>query len=140
MDIILQQKHDFTSKELIALFESVQWESAEFPERLLSAIKNYPYVCTARAGERLVGLLAALDDGGLNAYIHYLLVEPAFQKHGIGKELLLQAKEHYKNYYKLFLIADSSAKGFYDGLGFMADKTAVPMFIVNREKNSLGNL
>lgn len=35
-------------------------------------------------GEKLIGLINALDDGELTAYVHYLLVNPEYQKDGIG--------------------------------------------------------
>ena len=66
--------HDFSPEELQALFLSVDWSSGHFPDRLVIAMKNYETVYTAWDGDKLIGLISAMDDGGMNAYVHYLLV------------------------------------------------------------------
>ena len=80
--------HDFTKEQLERLFLSVEWSSGHFPDRLVSAMKKYDSVFTAWDGEKLVGLICALDDGCMNAYIHYLLVDPEHQHMSIGKTLI----------------------------------------------------
>ena len=52
-------------------------------------------VITAWISGKLVGLINALDDGELTAYVHYLCVNPEYQGLGIGEELLKQIKEKY---------------------------------------------
>ena len=37
---------------------------------------------------RLVGLIRALDDGQTVAFLHYILVDPEYQKQRIGNELM----------------------------------------------------
>ncbi len=80
----------YTAKQLEELFSSVRWESAKFPERLARAMKGFSYVRSAWDGDRLVGLIAAMDDGEMTAYIHYLLVSPEYQGRGIGKNCSLR--------------------------------------------------
>ena len=48
-------------------------------------------VLTAWDGERLVGALRAWCDGGFLGYIADLAVDPDYQRHGIGRELLRRA-------------------------------------------------
>ena len=56
------------------LFLSIGWESGKQPVLLSKALQNYGTVLTAWEGEELIGLIAAMDDGFLTAYVHYLLV------------------------------------------------------------------
>lgn len=59
--------------------------------------ENTP-TATAWDGPRLVGLARALDDGELVAYLHCVLVDPAYQGQGIASGLIAQMKERYRNY------------------------------------------
>ncbi len=60
------------------------WLSVGYADRLSEAFKKAGTVLTAWQNERLIGLTEVLDDGGVNAHIHYLLIDPEFQKQGIG--------------------------------------------------------
>lgn len=103
---------------LEALFSTVGWESSKYPERLERAMPGFSTVYSAWEGEKLVGLLAAMDDGEMTAYIHYLLVDTAFQGRGIGKALLSAALERYRGYTRVVLHAEGNAEGFYRRFGF----------------------
>lgn len=88
MDIEYRDTKDFTAAELERLFLSVQWESGGYPERLVRAMKNSTHVVSAWDGDKLVGLVRALDDGETVAFLHYLLVDPAYQGLHIGDGLM----------------------------------------------------
>lgn len=123
--------HDFTKEQLERLFLSVEWSSGHFPDRLVSAMKKYDSVFTAWDGEKLVGLICALDDGCMNAYIHYLLVDPEHQHMSIGKTLIEMTKEKYKDYLRLVLIAYNTQVPFYERCGFKKEDKSSPMFITS---------
>ena len=53
------------------LFLSIGWESGREPVLLSKALQNYGTVLTAWEWGELVGLIAAMDDGFLTAYVHY---------------------------------------------------------------------
>ncbi len=118
---------EFEPVQLQALFLSVGWSSGHYPDRLAAAMKRYGSVFTAWDGDKLVGLISAMDDGGMTAYIHYMLVDPAYQGQGIGAALLEKAKEHYKDYLRVLLVAYDEEKGFYEHCGFTVgqDKTVM---------------
>ncbi len=84
----------FTREEIEALFLSVEWSSGHFPDKLVVAMENFRTVYSAWDGERLVGLVCAMDDGIMNAYVHYLLVHPDYHKMKIGRTLVEMVKEH----------------------------------------------
>ncbi len=107
MDIIYTDKRDYSTGDLQALFQSVDWLSANYPERLKKALDHCETVYTAWCGDRLVGLINAIDDSELTAYVHYLCVDPQFQGKGIGKKLLEHIREKYKDYLYIILIAEN---------------------------------
>ena len=118
MAITYKNTHDFREEDLRDLFLSVEWSSGHYPDRLVTAMQNYETVFTAWDGDALAGLICAMDDGIMTAYIHYLLVAPAYQHQGIGGTLVEMVKEKYKDYLRVFLIAYDDEAGFYDRLGF----------------------
>lgn len=131
MTIIYSNTHSFNQNDLEELFLSVNWESGKYPTKLAVAVKNYETVISAWDGDKLVGLICAMDDGIMTAYIHYLLVNPEYQRQGIGKALLEKTKEIYKDYLRVLLLAYNNAVDFYRACGFTENKESVPMFISN---------
>ena len=131
MNISYQDTQDFQSKDLQDLFLSVGWSSGHYPEKLVIAMKNAGSVYTAWDHDKLIGLINALDDGIMTAYIHYLLVNPDYQGNGIGKELVRLLSEKYKDYLRTVLIAYDQEVGFYQNCGFDVGSGKVPMFITS---------
>ena len=131
MKIAFKDTHEFTEKELQELFLSVNWSSGHFPDKLVVAMKNFETVYTAWDGDRLIGLICAMDDGIMTAYIHYLLVNPAYHKMGIGKQLVEMMKEKYKNYLRIVIVAYNDEMGFYERRGFKKSNDSSPMFITS---------
>ena len=129
MHIEYSASRDFNSEELRELFLSVQWQSGKYPDKLVIAMRNSGAVFSAWKNGRLVGLINALDDGIMTAYVHYLLVNPEYHGNGIGKELLRRIKEKYANYPRIVLISDNRQIAFYKNSGFVADADSTPMFL-----------
>lgn len=133
MNIEYKEILNFKPKELQDLFLSVKWKVGEEPEKLVIAMKQSDTVFSAWDNKRLVGLINALDDGIMTAYIHFLLVDPAYQSKGIGKELLRMAAEKYNDYLRIVLICDDEETEFYQNSGFKPAEGTMPMFI-NRQR------
>ena len=131
MDMIFAEEHDFTRDELERLFLSVGWSSGHFPDRLKTAMQNFQTVISARDGKTLVGLVCAMDDGVMNAYVHYLLVDPAYQGETIGRTLVAKVKEKYADYLRIAVIAYDDELHFYENCGFVKSENASPMFITS---------
>ena len=129
MSITYKDTHDFNAKELEELFLSVEWSSGHFPDKLVVAMKNFKTVYTAWDDKKLIGLICAMDDGIMTAYIHYLLVNPAYHGMGIGKRLVEKMKETYKDYLRLVVVAYNDEAGFYEACGFKKADDSSPMFI-----------
>jgi len=131
MGIFYQDIKDFEEKDLKDLFLSVGWSSGQYPEKLVVAMKNSGSVFTAWDDGKLVGLINALDDGIMTVYVHYLLINPAYQGNGIGKELVRLLSEKYKNYLRIVLIAYDKEVSFYEKCGFEIGEEKTPMFITS---------
>ena len=131
MSIEYRDTKTFEPRDLQDLFLSVEWSSGHYPEKLATAMKNSGSVFTAWENGRLIGLINALDDGVMTAYMHYLLVDPAYQGKGVGKELVRLVSEKYKDYLRIVLIAYDKEIGFYQNCGFEVGKEKTPMFITS---------
>ena len=131
MNIEYKDTHYFEEKNLEDLFLSVDWSSGHFPDKLKVAMENYKSVFSAWDGDKLVGLICVMDDGIMNAYIHYLLVNPEYQGADIGRTLVEMTKEHYKDYMRICVIAYDTALKFYERCGFTKGEDASPMFITS---------
>ena len=128
MNITYTEERKYTEDEVQRLFLSVQWISGQYPKRLYKALQHSSTVLTAWDENRLVGLARVLDDSELLAYVHYVLVDPAYQGCGIASQLVERIKEKYKDYLYIELMPEERAKAlFYQkhGLKCMPDGVAM---------------
>lgn len=133
MSITYTDKKEFSTSDLQQLFQSVNWLSANYPERLKKALDNCETVFTAWDNEQLVGLVNAIDDGELTAYVHYLCVNPDYQGQGIGSLLLDKIKEKYKDYLYIIVIAENEGLiKYYSKNGFQQGNGSYVFEIMNR--------
>lgn len=122
----------FTQDQVQALFASVGWVSAEYPSRLHKALMGSSVVVAAWKGPCLVVLARALDDGKLVAYLHYVLVDPAYQGRGIASGLIARMKERHRNYLYLEVMPEESKNApFYEHQGFTLMQDGGAMQICN---------
>ena len=96
MKIEYKSTKTFTKKELQRLFLSVNWESGNYPDKLVRAMQHSTHVISAWDGNKLVGLIRALADGETVAFLHYLLVDPLYQGNHIGDELMKRILSYFE--------------------------------------------
>ena len=130
-EIEYKEIHEFKKDDLQDLFLSVGWSSGHFREKLQIAMKNFQTVISAWDGDKLVGMACVLDDGVMNAYVHYLLVRPEYQDNGIGKHLVKKVKDIYKDYMRIVVVGYDEEIGFYESCGFEKADDASPLFITS---------
>ena len=121
--------HDISPEDLQQLFLSVSWSSGSYPDRLAAAMRGFETVFTAWDGDKLTGLISAMDDHSMTAYIHFLLVRPDYQGQGIGRRLVEMTKEKYSGFLRIVLVAYDKQIGFYERCVFVKEKDDSPMFI-----------
>ena len=86
--IVFTEEKKFSREDVQELFLSVGWISGQYPGRLFKALMNSSTVVTAWDGDRLAGLVRVLDDSEMVAYMHYVLVHPAYQGRGIAGKMV----------------------------------------------------
>ncbi len=122
----------FSAEQVERLFLSVGWVSGQYPQRLHKALMGSSFVLTAWDGEKLVGLVRALDDGELTAYVHYVLVDPVYHGHGIASQMMECIKDRYRDFLYIEVMPEESKNAaFYQRFGFKVMEDGVAMQIVN---------
>ena len=129
MPLQIQLDDSLQQDEVVALYRANQWSSADKPEQLLAGLRNSHSLVTARLDGRLVGLGNAISDGHLVVYYPHLLVHPAFQGQGIGRQMMDALQQRYAGLHMQMLTADGRAIAFYESLGFSRAGQTEPMWI-----------
>lgn len=131
-EITFTEERDFTVEQVRKLFKSVGWVSANYPEQLHKALLGSSTVISAWDGDRLVGLVRALDDGAMLAYVHYVLVDPEYQGNGIAGHMIDMLTDKYRDFFYIEVMPEESKNAtFYQKHGFKVMDDGVAMQIVN---------
>ncbi len=126
------EEKKFTQKQVQELFLSVNWISGKYPERLYKALMNSSTVLTVWDDEKLVGLTRVLDDSEMLAQIHYVLVHPDYQGHGIAGKMMEYVKEKYKDFFYIDVMPeDKKNVPFYVKQGFKVMEDGAALQICN---------
>ena len=123
------ENRDIPLDAILRLYSANEWSSANKPNELRGALLNSHSLLTAWDGGRLVGLGNAISDGHLVVYYPHLLVDPEFQRKGIGSQLMKRLMAKYEGFHQHVLIADGRAIGFYEKCGFTRAGKTEPMWI-----------
>jgi len=126
------------TEPVLALYRSVDWSSANHPERLMAALRNCAErdsdaLFTAWNNDQLVGLGNAISDGHLVVYYPHLVVHPDFQGKGVGKLIVDRMMEKYQDFHQHSLLSDKDAVGFYEKCGF--ERSSCPSMWIYRGKD-----
>ena len=79
---------------------------------------------TAWDGDLLIGISRSLTDFCYVAYLADLAVHNAYQRQGIGRELIEQTKQTLDPECKIILLAAPAAVNYYPRIGFEAHNSA----------------
>ena len=114
---------DLLFDQLLALYDSVGWVAYTNEQRrteLQKAVRNSTYVVSAWSGNTMIGLARGLSDDASIFYLQDILVRPAFQGKGIGKQLVNNCLERFKHVRSKVLLTDDDEKQlrFYESVGF----------------------
>lgn len=112
-----------TPELFLALYTSVGWEPP-CREQVERALQNTKATFVAYDGEKAVGMVRLIGDGGMSFYVKDFVVVPAYQSRGVGSLLLLELKQYILRQIEtgwavsLELISTKEAVGFYERHGF----------------------
>lgn len=85
-------------------------------ETLEGMVKNADIIITALDGDKLIGVSRSISDFHYCTYLSDLAVDEAYQKRGIGKELIRLTKQQAPEA-KLILLSAPAAQGYYPKIG-----------------------
>jgi predicted N-acetyltransferase YhbS len=120
MIVTYQQEPDLAPDEFIdVLVRSTLAERRPVhdPERIRRMLANADLILTARAGGLLVGVSRAVTDFAYCTYLSDLAVDEAFQRQGIGRELVRRTHEAAGLDTTLILLAAPKAQAYYPHIG-----------------------
>lgn len=86
-------------------------------KRLSEMLRNADIIVTARFENRLVGVSRAITDFSYCCYLSDLAVDNAYQKQGIGKQLIHKTHEAAGLNTSLILISAPAAESYYPKIG-----------------------
>ena len=137
--ITIKKQEIVKLEDVLHLYQAVGWTNyTHQPEMLEQALSHSLVIYVALDGDAVVGLIRLVGDGFSSIFVQDLIVLPSYQRQGIGRSLMKEALEDYKDAYQVQLVTEQTEKnvGFYRSLGFEALSTydCIGMTWINREK------
>jgi ribosomal protein S18 acetylase RimI-like enzyme len=117
--ITYQQEQNLTSEEFIDVLNRstlAERRPVDDPERIKNMLQHANLTITARDNGKLIGVARSISDFAFCTYVSDLAVDEAYQKQGIGKELLRQTKLA-SPLGKMLLLAAPKARQYYPRIG-----------------------
>jgi len=107
-------------KGVLSLYEALNWNSFELEEDDFKKICTQSwFVVFAYDQDKLVGMGRIISDGVITAIICGLGIEPSYQQHGIGKQLMNRLVDQcISNKMNPQLMCVESLEPYYEALGF----------------------
>ncbi|ABY22509.1 acetyltransferase, GNAT family [Renibacterium salmoninarum ATCC 33209] len=117
----------------MGLYDSVGWSAyTKDPQALKGALNGSEFICVAEEDGQLLGLARAISDGFTVCYLQDVLVNPAWQRQGIGAELVKQVLAAHDQLLQFVLLTDDepAQHAFYRSLGLTntADQAGINAF------------
>lgn len=88
------------------------------PEAIDGMVRNADLTATAWEGELLVGVARSVTDFTYCCYLSDLAVDAAYQRRGIGVELMARTQDRLGPRCKIILLAAPAAADYYGHVGF----------------------
>lgn len=122
MSITYRREPDLAAEEFIDVLKRstlAERRPVDDLSRIDSMLINASVILTARDGEKLVGVSRAISDSSYSTYLSDLAVDEAYQRRGIGKELIRQTHLAAGLNTMLILLAAPAARGYYPRIGML---------------------
>ena len=89
----------------------------DHPDVIRAMLHHADIIVTARADHSLVGVSRAISDFSYCTYLSDLAVDEAYQRQGIGRELIRRTHEAAGRHTHLILLSAPKAEAFYPHIG-----------------------
>lgn len=116
--------NNITVEDFNSLRKSVGWEVIEYKQAEVG-LKNSTFITVAKIDTKVVGVARVISDGGYVAIIVDVIVDPEFQRQGIGGRLLENIMKYLElsisdgQLLKVNLMATTGKEEFYKKYGFI---------------------
>ena len=135
MNLIYTVEPNLTVDQFIDLLRRstlAQRRPVDEPGTIEGMLRHADLIITARTEGKLVGMSRAITDFSYCTYLSDLAVDVAFQKQGIGRELIRQTHVAAGLNTTLILLAAPAARGYYPHVGMTHHESA---WIIQRQAN-----
>ena len=125
MSLSYRESKEISKEQLFTLYQSVGWSAyTNNMDQLTNAIKGSSYVCAVWDKDILVALVRCISDDASIMYLQDVLVQPQYQKRGIGRVLVQKALDRYSHVRQKLLLTDNRPEQlrFYDSMGYKNTK------------------
>lgn len=119
MELTYRVNVPVTAQAVVELFRAsgIRRPVDDLP-RIQKMLDHANLTITAWDGEKLVGIARALTDFSFCCYLSDLAVDKAYQRQGIGKELVRRVQKAIGEESMLLLLAAPEAREYYPHIGF----------------------
>ena len=137
--ITIKKQEIVKLEDVLHLYQAVGWTNYTHQSEMLEqALSHSLAIYVALDGDAVVGLIRLVGDGFSSVLVQDLIVLPSYQRQGIGRSLMKEALEDYKDAYQVQLVTEQTEKnlGFYRFMGFeiLSTYDCTGMIWINREK------
>lgn len=137
--ITIKKQEIVKLEDVLHLYQAVGWTNyTHQPQMLEQALSHSLAIYVALDSDTVVGLVRLVGDGFSSIFVQDLIVLPIYQRKGIGRALMKEALEDYKDVYQVQLVTEQTEKTlvFYRSMGFeiLSTYNCIGMTWVNREK------
>ncbi|MGA6827707.1 GNAT family N-acetyltransferase [Nitrospira sp. NS4] len=132
--LTFSEKKTLDPQQLLSLFRQAPWAKGRTLEDAREMLRHTDLALCAWDGEQLVGFGRVLTDFVYRATIWDVIVDQAYQKQGIGSEIVQRILHHPRlKKVELFWLC-TRRPGFYEKLGFNSGEQTGMVW--SRSKNS----
>ncbi len=124
--ITYREGRDFTIEAALELYRAStlgERRPMDDPARMRAMLDNANLIVTAWDGDRMVGIARSLSDFAYATYLSDLAVDEAYQKQGIGKELIRRTQQAGGKA-TVILLSAPKAVDYYPRIGFTQHMSA----------------
>jgi uncharacterized cupin superfamily protein/GNAT superfamily N-acetyltransferase len=137
---VIDYRHDGHAIDidaLIGLFaRGANWKMPLDPAEWRELVRHTPLLVAAWHEEKLVGFARLLTDFVRWANVYDVVVDPDYQRRGIGSALVRRLIDHPRvARVRTFALGTAEAQPFYERLGFVRDGDGHGMLLVRRDRD-----
>jgi predicted N-acetyltransferase YhbS len=127
MNILYQSIRQISEAEFVDLLKRsalAERRPIDDPKSIRAMLRHSNLLCTAWDASKLVGVARSITDFEYCCYLSDLAVDKAYQRNGIGKELIRLMQSRLGEKAKIILLAAPNAENYYPKIGFQPHKSA----------------